>query len=222
MPALGRRPAGLDSGASTGDTGQAAAEGTETGQQNQTRDSGSEAGEKSSSDKPDFEALYKQLQAQARKWETRAKDNAGKAKKWDEAEAANRTDVEQAADRAEKAEARAQAALTAAVSAEIRAAAHGWANPADAPRYLDDKTRYVGDVGEIDTTSIAEDVAAVLKDRPHLAAAKDGKRGPAPDASQGARGGTSIADQIRVAERKGDHRAALALKTQQLLDTRKR
>lgn len=216
----GAPTSGPDTG--TGDAGQTGAEGTETGQQNQTGDTGDEGGEKSTSDKTDFEALYKQLQGQARKWETRAKDNAGKAKKWDEAEAANRSETEQAADRAEKAEARATAALTSAVNAEIRAAAHGWATPADAPRYLDDKARYVGEDGEIDTTSIAEDVAAVLTDRPHLAAAKDGRRGPAPDASQGARGGTSIADQIRDAERKGDHRTALALKTQQLLDTRKR
>jgi hypothetical protein len=166
---------------------------------------------------PDYKALYEQLQGQARKWETRAKANADKAKKWDQTEAANRTEAEQAADRATQAEARAQAAITAAVNAEIRAAALGWANPADAPRYLDDKTKYVGEDGEIDTTAIAEDVAAVLTDRPHLAAADKGRRGPSPDPAQGARGTATVAEQIRDAEKREDHREALRLKTAHML-----
>jgi hypothetical protein len=168
---------------------------------------------------PDYKALYEQLQGQARKWETRAKANADKAKKWDQTEAANRSEAEQATDRASQAEARAQAAITAAVNAEIRAAALGWANPADAPRYLDDKTRYVGEDGEIDTTAIAEDVAAVLTERPHLAAAPElGKRrGPSPDPGQGPRGTATVAEQIRDAEKRGDHREALRLKTAHML-----
>lgn len=43
---------------------------------------------------PDYKVLYEQLQGQARKWETRAKSNADKAKKWDQTEAANRTEAE--------------------------------------------------------------------------------------------------------------------------------
>jgi hypothetical protein len=168
---------------------------------------------------PDYKALYEQLQGQARKWEARAKANADKAKRWDQTEAANRTEAEQATDRASQAEARAQAAITAAVNAEIRAAALGWANPADAPRYLDDKTKYVGEDGEIDTTAIAEDVAAVLKDRPHLAAesTQDKRRGPSLDPAQGARGTATVAEQIRDAEKRGDHREALRLKTAHML-----
>jgi hypothetical protein len=168
---------------------------------------------------PDYKALYEQLQSQSRKWETRAKANADKAKKWDAAEAANRSEAEQAADRASQAEARAQAAITAAVNAEIRAAALGWANPADAPRYLDDKAKYVGEDGEIDTAAIAEDVAAVLADRPHLAVSGSGKRrSPSPDPAQGPRGQASVAEQIRDAEKRGDHREALRLKTANMLD----
>ncbi|SFO82586.1 hypothetical protein SAMN05421810_10184 [Amycolatopsis arida] len=165
----------------------------------------------------DYRKLYEQVLAQSRKWESRAKENSAKAKRLDEIEEANRTEAEKHQARAEQAEARARAAITSAINAEIRAAAHGWANPADAPRYLDDKDRYVGDNGEIDLAAIAEDVAAVLKDRPHLAAAEAGRRGPNPDPGQGHRGGLSISDQIREAERKGDHREALRLKTQQLL-----
>jgi len=167
---------------------------------------------------PDYKALYEQLQGQARKWETRAKTNADKAKKWDQTEAANRTEAEQAADRASQAEARAQAAITAAVNAEIRAAARGWASPADAPRYLDDKTKYVGEDGEVDTAAIAEDVAAVLTERPHLAVStSDKRRGPSPDPAQGARGTATVAEQIRDAEKRGDHREALRLKTANML-----
>ncbi|GAB3459203.1 hypothetical protein [Actinophytocola sediminis] len=167
---------------------------------------------------PDYQKLYEQLQGQARKWETRAKTNADKAKKWDQTEAANRTEAEQATDRASQAEARAQTAITAAVNAEIRAAALGWANPADAPRYLDDKTKYVGEDGEIDTTAIAEDVAAVLTERPHLAApSAEKRRGPSPDPAQGSRGTATVAEQIRDAEKRGDHREALRLKTANML-----
>ncbi|WP_052371956.1 hypothetical protein [Amycolatopsis taiwanensis] len=174
--------------------------------------------EKSTQDEQDrdYRKLYEQAVAQSRKWESRAKENSSKAKKWDQAEEANRTEAEKNQVRAEEAEARVKAALTSAINAEIRAAAHGWATPADAPRYLDDKDRYIGEDGEIDTAAIAEDVAAVLKDRPHLAA-ESGRRGPNPDPGQGARGGLSVADQIREAERKGDHREALRLKTAQLL-----
>jgi hypothetical protein len=167
-------------------------------------------------DEKDYQKLYEQAVAQSRKWESRARENRNKAKQWDEAEEANRTEAEKSAARAEQAEARAKAALTAAVNAEIRAAAHGWTTPGDAPRYLDEKDRYVGEDGEIDVKAIAADVAAVLKDRPHLAAAT-GRRGPSPDAGQGARGGVSVADQISEAERKGDTREALRLKTAQLL-----
>ena len=222
-------------GTSTGEGTQGTAEGTQTGQEGtqntgqqpgqqpagSTQDSGT-GGSRTGTEKaePDYKALYEKTLSESRKWESRSKENAGKARKWDDAEAANRTEAEQAADRAEKAEARAKAAVTSAVNAEIRAAAASWTTPADAVRYLDDKDRYIGDDGEIDTKAIAEDVAAVAKDRPYLLAAA-GKRGPNPDPGQGARGSASITDQIRDAERKGDHRTALALKAQQLLGAKR-
>lgn len=196
---------------------------TDTTQQDSTelqqaRPAGQPTDTTSEQDEKDYQKLYEQAVSQSRKWESRAKENTSKAKQWDAAAEANRTEAEKSTARAEQAEARAKTALTSAVNAEIRAAAHGWATPGDAPRYLDDKTRYVTEDGEIDTTAIAEDVAAVLKDRPHLAVAEATRRGPQPDASQGTRAGLSISDQIREAERKGDIREALRLKTAQLLD----
>ncbi|TDQ01253.1 hypothetical protein [Labedaea rhizosphaerae] len=205
-------------------TGTSTAEGTQTGQEDpEGTGSTQDPGKAKEAAEPDYKALYEKTLAESRKWESRSKDNASKAKKWDEAEAANRTEAEKAAARAEQAEARAKTAITSAVNAEIRAAASAWTNPADAVRYLDDKDRYIGDDGEIDTKAIAEDVAAAAKERPYLLAANgSGKRGPNPDPGQGARGSASITDQIRDAERKGDHRTALALKAQQLLSANKR
>lgn len=210
-------PDGTDTGTTSAE-GQPAQGGSDADQQQPA--TGSPAGTTDKPDTtPDYKSLYEQTLTQSRKWESRAKENVGKAKKWDDAEAANRTEAEKNAERAEQAETRAKSALTSAVNAEIRAAALGWANPADAPRYLDDKDRYVGEDGDIDTKAIAEDVAAVLKERPHLAASSSdkGRRGPNPDPSQGHRGSASVGDQIREAERKGDHREALRLKTEQLL-----
>lgn len=177
--------------------------------------------EQPATDEPekDYRKLYEQLLAQSRKWEDRAKRNADKAKRLDEIEEANKSEADKQAARAQEAEDRAKAAQTAAINAEIRAAAHGWANPQDAPRYLDDKTQYVGEDGEIDLEAIANDVAAVLKERPYLAAgaSESDRRGPSPDPGQGHRGGVSIADQIRHAENQGDYREALRLKSEQLL-----
>lgn len=174
----------------------------------------------------DYRTLYQETLTEKRRWERRAKDHAreaktyrDKARKWDEAEAANQTEAEHNQARAEEAETRAKTALNSAIRAEIRAAAHGWAKPHDAPRYVDDWSRYVDEDGEIDTDAIAADVGAVLDERPYLAsrAEPEARRGPSPDPGQGARGGVSIADQIRHAENQGDYREALRLKTEQLL-----
>ncbi|ONI87363.1 hypothetical protein ALI22I_23370, partial [Saccharothrix sp. ALI-22-I] len=105
------------------------------------------------------------------------------------------------------------------MDAEIRAAASGWADPTDAPRYLDDRDRYIGEDGRVDTAAIAADLAAVLAQRPHLARV-DGPRRPAPDPSQGQRQGgpSGIAEQIREAEARGDWATAISLKNQRLAE----
>jgi hypothetical protein len=105
------------------------------------------------------------------------------------------------------------------VDAEIRAAATGWAAPTDAPRYLDDRDRYLREDGQVDAAAIAADLAAVLTRRPHLARV-DGPRRPAPDPSQGQREGgpSGIAEQIREAEARGDWATAISLKNARLAE----
>jgi hypothetical protein len=121
----------------------------------------------------------------SRQHEERSKANADKARRLDEIEAANASDLERAAARADDAERRAGELLTRAVTAEVRAAAAAtWADPDDAPRYLD-LTGYVDDAGAIDTDAIARDLDAVLKAKPHLARTDPQLRVPPPDPAQG-------------------------------------
>lgn len=77
----------------------------------------------------DWKAEYDRLLAQSRKWETRAKDNAAKAKELDELKAATQTDAERLAEaqkRADEAEAKVaefeRKAERAAIVAEVAAA----------------------------------------------------------------------------------------------------
>nr|AGS49740.1 ORF2 [uncultured bacterium esnapd14] len=120
----------------------------------------------------------------ARKHEERAKANAAKAKKLEELEAKAASDLEKATVRAEAAEKRAQALLSRAVTAEVKAlAAATLAEPGDAPLYLN-LPGYISDDHGIDTEAIAADLAKVLEAKPHLAK-PDPKRKPKPDVSQG-------------------------------------
>lgn len=107
--------------------------------------------------------------AEARKWEQRAKENHGKAKKLDELEQANATELEKAQKAAEENEARARAATERAVKAEVRALADGFEDRTDAVLRLGDLTRFVDDDGEIDDKAIVKELDAVLKAAPHLA-----------------------------------------------------
>lgn len=153
--------------------------------------------------------------------ERAARKAAEQAKK--EAEAAlkvytdrDATDAEKSAAKQKEADDRIAALTTRAVSAEIRALATGFADPADAAAFLD-SAKYVGDDGEIDTEKIKTDLADLLTRKPHLAA----RRGPKPDPSQGAKpGGTdppTLAQQIAAAEKSGNLQLAISLKNQQLL-----
>ncbi|MER6665721.1 hypothetical protein ABT256_14355 [Amycolatopsis japonica] len=170
----------------------------------------------------DYKALFEQAQAKLSKAEKTAKDHKSKAAKLDAIEAEQQTDAEKAAKRAEVAEKQLTVLRRRAVDAEIRAAASGWADPTDAPRYLDDRDRYVSTDGEFDTTAIAADLAAVLLARPHLARTGEpaGPRRPAPDPSQGARqsGPAGYDSQIADAEKRGDWATAITLKNQRLAE----
>ncbi|SDC25642.1 hypothetical protein [Actinokineospora iranica] len=166
---------------------------------------------------PDYKALYEAARNKITTAEKAAREARAKAKRLDEIEAAQQSEAEKAAARASAAENQVAALRRRAVDAEIRAAATGWADPTDAPRYLDDRDRYVSESGEIDTAAIAADLAAELARRPHLAR-QDGARRPAPDPSQGARqnGPAGLDAQITAAEKAGDWAAAIALKNQRL------
>lgn len=168
---------------------------------------------------PDYKALYEATQAKLSKVEQTARTHKDKAKRLDEIEAAQQSEAEKAAARATLAEQQVAGLRRRAIDAEIRAAATGWADPTDAPRYLDERDRYIGDDGVIDTSAIAHDLAAVLAARPHLARV-DGPRRPAPDPSQGPRnsGPSGIAGQISEAEARGDWATAITLKNQRLRD----
>lgn len=168
---------------------------------------------------PDYKALYEQAQTKLTKAETTAKEHRDKAKRLDEIEAEQQTETERATTRATAAEQQLTTLRRLAVDAEIRAAATGWADPSDAPRYLDDRDRYLTEDGTVDTTAITADLAAVLTQRLHLARV-DGPRRPAPDPSQGQRHGgpSGIAEQIREAEARGDWATAISLKNQRLTE----
>lgn len=170
-------------------------------------------------EEPDYKSLYEKTLTDSRKWESRAKENREKAKRLDQIEDAQRTDVEKATTRADAAEQQLGQMRRRAVDAEIRAAAASWADPTDAPRYLDDRDKYLGEHGEIDTAAITADLAAVLAARPHLARA-EGPRPPAPDPGQGARpvAGTGLGAQITEAEQAGDWRTSLRLKANQAIE----
>ena len=165
--------------------------------------------------------LYEQLQAKLARAERTAREHKAKAAKFDELEAAQQTEAEKAAARASAAEVQVVALRRRAVDAEIRASASGWADPADAPRYLEDKDSYVGEDGEIDTAAIGSDLAAVLLARPHLARGEaPAVRRPAPDPSQGARqsGPAGYDAQIAEAEKNGDWATAISLKNRRLAE----
>ncbi|MER5262257.1 hypothetical protein ABTZ99_09280 [Actinosynnema sp. NPDC002837] len=168
---------------------------------------------------PDYRALYEEARTKLTSAEAKAREHREKARRLDEIESANKTDAEKAAERATAAEAQLAALRRLAVDAEIRAAASGWADPTDAPRYVDDRDRYLSEDGTVDTAAIAADLAAVLAQRPHLARV-DGPRRPAPDPSQGQRQGgpSGVAEQIREAESRGDWATAISLKNRLLAE----
>lgn len=143
--------------------------------------------------------------ALARKHEQRAEDNL-KAAKANEAaakeladiKAAQQTEAERLAAKAEAAEQAAASLRDRVLKAEIKAAAGDFADPADAPLYLD-LAKYGGD--DIDPDVIKADLAAVLAAKPHLAKPTTTPPPPPPDLLQGARGGDPAPVDYRTAPR---------------------
>ena len=96
---------------------------------------------------------------------------------------ASQTELEKAQAAAKTNAERAQALVTRATQAEIRALASEFADPSDAVAFLADK-KYAGDDGEIDTEQIKADLADLLTRKPHLGK-QPTPRVPAPNPAQG-------------------------------------
>jgi hypothetical protein len=167
----------------------------------------------------------KDWQAEADKWkrmsrenEARAKANADAAKRLAEIEDAAKSESEKLAEKLTAAEDRVKAATAMAVAARVEAMAAGrFADPQDAVDALGGD--FLDDSGKIDATAIAAALDALLERKPHWAAADPAApRTPAPDPAQGARPGAipTLAAQIAEAERSGDIKASIALKSRQL------
>ncbi|MBV9292639.1 MAG: hypothetical protein JO222_09330 [Frankiales bacterium] len=120
--------------------------------------------------------------AEARKWEERAKENRDKAKKLDDLEAANATELEKAQKAADDAAAQVKAANERAVRAEIKALADGFADKDDAALNLRESgglERFLTDSGDVDADGIKTALEGVLKAKPHLAVKKPDEPPPA-------------------------------------------
>lgn len=118
----------------------------------------------------------------AARYRTELRGIQDKAQKYDALVAEQQSAEQKAQEAQRRAEEKATAAVQRAVGAEIKAAAHGFADPADAVHFLD-SAQYVDEKGDIDTRRIADDLNALLTSKPHLKRAVEGTRQPRPDAS---------------------------------------
>lgn len=220
--------AGTGAGSATGD--ESAGSGTETG--SQSAKSGSEStegtqgtaqGGAQGADKGSKAGDDTDWKAEARKHEARAKKNADAASELAKIKEANATDQEKAVNAA-KAEVQ-TVANKRVVRAEVRAQAAGlFADPSDAPLYVDLDSIEVNDDGDPDTDAIGKALKAVLKAKPHLAKAADGKTGPG-NPGFGPGGATpgspeDYAARIAAAEKAGDVKESIGLKTASLFGSR--
>lgn len=105
----------------------------------------------------------------------------------------------------------------------IRAEAAGvLANPALAERLIDLSQFTAGDDGEFDRGAFKAAVEQLANDEPYLAAQSSGFQGSGGGGPRGARPGTppTLAQQIAEAERSGNTRQAIRLKSAQLMGLR--
>lgn len=113
-----------------------------------------------------------------------------KASEFDRLTESQKSDLQKAQDRAEKAEQAVAAASQRVVMAEVRAIATGeFEDPTDAHLYLGDVSKLVDKNGEPDSAAIEEALKDVLKAKPHLAA-----KSRSTDVGLGARGSTAAPD----------------------------
>lgn len=109
-----------------------------------------------------------------------------KLAEYERLEEASRTELEKAQVAARNNEQRAQALLSRAVNAEIKALAGDFADPSDASAFLD-VTKYATTDGDVDTETIKADLADLLTRKPHLGKTPT-SRVPAPNPAQGTSG----------------------------------
>ncbi|MGW5126688.1 hypothetical protein ACWEQ7_22060 [Streptomyces sp. NPDC004069] len=155
-------------------------------------------------------------------WKQRAKEAEDKAKeqaaRLKEYEDRDKSDAERQADALKAATERAEQATRLAVASKVEALAAGrFQDPLDAVDALKGGA-YVTDDGAVDGNAIKTALDDLLTRKPHWAAAEPGPRVPRPDPAQGARPGTppNLQQQIGEAEKAGNTKLVLALKTQQL------
>lgn len=143
---------------------------------------------------PDPQELLKQIKAEARKWEQRAKENMAKLRdaepkisEYDRLIEASKSDLERKAEEAARWQQEATQWRTAAVSSRIHSLAGDFADPEDAVSTLAAEGKYLDAGGVIDDTAIKADLAALLDRKPHWRRPQDTTkpRVPAPNAHQG-------------------------------------
>ncbi|MFF4246227.1 hypothetical protein ACFYY2_17415 [Streptomyces sp. NPDC001822] len=160
-------------------------------------------------------------------WKARAKtaekERAEQATRLREYEDRDKTEAERQADALKAAETRAEQATRLAVSASVQALAAGrFQDPQDAVDALASGS-FLTEDGAVDSDAITAALNGLLERKPHWAAGPAAPRVPAPDPAQGARpGGTPTLDgQIAEAEKAGNTKLVMALKTQQLREITK-
>jgi hypothetical protein len=158
----------------------------------------------------DWKAEADKWKALARKHESTAKNNKSAAEKLAALEESQKTDAEKLAAAKDAAEARAAAALTRAVAAEIKLLAADFADPTDAEAAVN-AADFIDDKGDIDTEGIKTRLAELLEAKPHWRKAPAEPPKPKalkPDPGQGSRGKPAEVDYRNVS--KEEFTAALA------------
>lgn len=141
----------------------------------------------------DFDAekawkLVQNLRADKEKLSSRptlSDEQKQRLEEYDRLVAASKSELEKAQEAAQTNEQRAQALLTRAVKAEVRAlASQGFTDPEDAAAFLD-LSSYANDSGEVNTEQIRADLADLLERKPHLGKQPETRK-PQPNPAQGA------------------------------------
>lgn len=138
--------------------------------------------------------------AEARKWESRAKDNAKLAMTDEQKQQlgeyqtlieASKSDLERKSEELTRWQGEAERWRTTSVTNRIEAlAGQDFADPSDAAAALSDASKYLDSGGVIDETAIKADLAALLEKKPHWRRPEGTPtaRTPAPNPAQGTSG----------------------------------